>query len=190
MESTFRLEDYARIHIPLMCMQYPYVKYTRNVPFLVNKRNYNYTGINYDIDRLELVVDVDRNSPAYAAGIRPRDVIERIGRQKMNHSAEEFTAAYKRFISASMKFRDPKTQFMDTNGFSFCMYWDTFKYPMIADMMQKSEYFSAFSYLYFFAPYVNTSGNNVCAFEIKRGKEKLDVVVRPTIRTEVTIELQ
>ncbi len=190
MEESFRLDEYARIHVPLMCMQYPYVKYTRNVPYRVNKKTFNYTGISYDIDRLELIADVDRNSPAYTAGIRPRDVIERIGKQRMNRSAEEFTAAYKRFISASMQYRDPKTQFADANGFSYCMYWDTFKYPMIADMMQKTEYDPVFSYLYFFAPYVNASGNNVCTFEIKRGKEKQEIVLRPTIRTEVTIELQ
>ncbi len=190
MEESFRLDEYARIHIPLMCMQYPYVKYTRNVPFHVNKKIYNYTGINFDIDRLEQVTDVDPNSPAYAAGIRPRDVIERIGRQKMNHSAEEFTSAYKRFITASWNLRDPKTQYTDANGFSPCMYWDTFKYPMIAELMQKNEFFPAFTYLYNFAPYVNSSGNNICTFDIKRGKEKLEIVVRPTLRTEVSVELQ
>lgn len=190
MESSFRLEDYARIHIPLMCMQYPYIKYGRNVLFHMNMKSYNYTGIHYDIDRLELVVDVDRNSPAYAAGLRAKDVIERIDRHKMNHTAEEFTSGYKRFISQTMRYRDPKTMYTDANGFRYCMFWDTFQYPKIADVIQKNEYMSAFSYLYNFAPYIKSSGSNTCTFHIVRGKNKMEVVIRPTIRAGVTIEIK
>ena len=102
----------------------------------------------YDIDKLDQVVDVDRNSPAYAAGIRPRDIIEKIGRHKMDHSAEEFSSAYKRFITNTMQYRDPKTMFTDANGFKYCMFWDVFKYPQIADASQSSDYLPAFSYLY------------------------------------------
>lgn len=190
LEGSFRLDEYARVHIPLMCMQYPYVKYSRNVPFFVSKKTYNYTGIGYDIDDLSIVAEVDPNSPAYAAGIRTRDVIEKIGRHKMNRSAEEYSSLYKRFIAASMKYRDPKTQYTDANGFTQCMYWDTFKYPMIADTMQKAEYASAFSYLYYFAPYVNPSSNNACTFEIKRGKNKQEITIRPTVRTAISIGLK
>ena len=43
-----------------MCMQYPYVKYRRNVPFKVNQKTYNYTGLSYDIDRMEQIADVDK----------------------------------------------------------------------------------------------------------------------------------
>lgn len=190
LEESYRLDEYARVHIPLMCMQYPYVEYQRNVPFYITKKTYNYTGISYDIDNLGTVIDVDRNSPAYAAGIRPNDVIEKIGRHKMNHSTEDFSALYKRFVSSTMKYRDESTQFTDANGFPYCMLWDTFKYPMIADAMQKTEYASAFSYLYYFAPYVNPSGNNTCTFEIKRGKEKQEIIIRPTIRTEIQVEVK
>lgn len=190
LDASFNLGDYAQIHIPLMLMQYPYVKYIRNVPYRITKKIYNYTGIQYDIDRLELVADVDRNSPAYAAGIRPNDVVEKIGRHKMNRTPEEFTAAYKRFITQSMKYRDPKTIFTDANGFERCMYWDTFHYPKIAETLQKSEYLSAFSYIYHFAPYINPTGSNTCTFEVKRGKSKQEIIIRPTIRTELTIEIK
>lgn len=190
MESSYRLEEYARLHIPLMCMQYPYVKYSRNVLFHVDMKSYNYTGISYDINRLELVVDVDRNSPAYAAGIRAKDVIEKIGRHKMNHTAEEFTAGYKRFISQTMRYRDPKTIYTDANGFRYSMFWDTFQYPKVADAIQKNEYRSAFSYLYNYAPYISPSGTNTCTFNIVRGKNKMEVVIRPTIRAGVTVEIK
>lgn len=190
LEDSYKLEEYARIHVPLMLMQYPYVKYGRNVQYKVNQKTYNYTGISYDIDRLELITDVDRNSPAYASGLRPRDVIEKINDNKMNYSAEEFTAGYKNFISKTMKFRDPKTQFTDANGFKRCMFWDTFQYPQVADALQKSGNVGGFSYLYYYAPYVNPTGNNACTFEIKRGKNKMEMIVRPTIRREITVEIK
>lgn len=190
LDSSYRLEDYARIHIPLMFMQYPYVKYNRNVPYTVDKKLYNYTGIQYDIDRLEFVSDVDRNSPAHAAGVRPGDVIERIGKHKMNLSSDAFTSAYRKFISSTMQFRDPKTQFTDANGFNYCMFWDTFKYTQVADALQHKDANAAFSYLFYFAPYINPSGNNACVFQIKRGKEKQEITIRPTIRTEVSVEIK
>jgi len=190
LDNSYRMEDYARIHIPLMCMQYPFVKYTRNVSFTVNKKSYNYTGIQYDIDKLERIIEVDRNSPAYAAGIRAQDVIERIGRHKLNKSAEEYSKAYKRFITNTMNFRDTKTLFTDVNGFKYCMFWDTFKYTQIADAFRDTDNMAVFSYLYDFAPYVNPSGNNTCIFEIKRGKEKKEITIRPTIRAEITLEVK
>ena len=190
LENSFRLDEYAQANIPLMLMQYPYVKYERSVPFVVTQNTYNYTGINYDMDNLNVVADVDRNSPAYAAGIRARDVIDRINDNKMNYTTEEFSSAYKGFITSTMKFRDPKTQFSDANGFSRCMYWDTFSYPQIADALQKSANRAGFSYLYYYAPYVNPKGNNACSFDIKRGKNKLDVTVLPTIRRSLTVELK
>lgn len=190
MENSFRLEDYARMHIPLMCMQYPFVTYTRNCSYTVSDKAYNYTGISYNIDRLEQVADVAPNSPAYAAGIRAGDIIEKIGKHKMNYSAEELTRSYKYFINRTMEYRDPKTLFTDANGFDQCMYWDTFKYPQIADVMQKADYNPVFSYLYYFAPYINPGGNNACTFSIKRGKEKKEVVIRPNIRTETVVEVK
>lgn len=190
LESSFRLEDYVRIHIPLMCMQYPYVKYTRNIPYTVNKKSYNYTGIQYNIEQLQQVVEVDRNSPAYAAGIQANDIIERIGRHRMDRTAEEFTQAYKRFILNTMEYRDQKTQFTDANGFAHCFLWDTFKYAQVANTLQKSSAQAPFSYLYYFTPYVNPSGNNACVFHIKRGKDKKEITIRPTVRTEVTIDIK
>lgn len=189
LEDSYRLEEYARIHVPLMLMQYPYVKYGRNVTFKVSQRVYNYTGISYDIDRLELVTNVEPSSPAYTAGLRQRDVIEKINGNKMDYSAEEFTAGYKNFISRTMKYRNPKTQFTDAGGFKRCMYWDTSVYPKVADALHDAANVGAFSYLFYYAPYVDPTGNNACTFSVKRGKNKMELIVRPTIRKEVTIEI-
>lgn len=190
LESAYSLESYARTHTPLMCMQYPYIQFQRRVPFKVNQKTFNYTGINYDIDRLEFIADVDKNSPAYEAGLRPRDIIEKINDHKMNNSTEEFTAAYKGFITSTMEYRDPKTMFTDANGFTRCMYWDTFSYPKIAEAIQKPANKTAFSYLYHFAPYINPTGNNACTFKVKRDKNEMEIIVRPTIRQYVTVEIK
>lgn len=190
LSDSYKLDEYARIHAPLMCMQYPYVKYKRNVPFRVNQKTYNYTGASYDIDRIGHIASVDRNSPAYAAGLRSGDIAEKINDSRMDLSAEEFSAAYKGFITNTMKLRDPKTKFTDANGFKRCMLWDTFKYTQVADAIQKPGNKAAFSYLYNYAPYINPSGNNACTFEVKRGKNKMDIIVRPTIRRSVTVEVK
>lgn len=189
MEDTYRIDDYARIHIPLMCMQYPYVKYTRNVQYNVTKKVYNYTGLSYDINRLEMVAKVDPNSPAAIAGIRPNDIIEKIEGNSFNFTAEDATSAYKSFITTTMKLRDPKTRFTDANGFTRCMYWDTFKYTQVADAIKKNKDIAAFSYLFYYAPYINTSGTNACTFNTRRGKIKSELVIRPEIRTELTVTI-
>ncbi|MGM9759096.1 MAG: DUF4136 domain-containing protein [Parabacteroides sp.] len=190
MSDSYRLEEYVRIHTPLMCMQFPYVTYRNNVTFHACKKRYNYTGLQLDMDQLGNVVAVDRNSPAAEAGIRARDVIERVGKYKMGYSVDEFSAAYKQFIFDTMNYRDPSTLFTDANGFKYCMYWDTFKYTKVADAMQENRYLPAFTYLYAFMPFVNPSGNNSCTFTVKRGKTEMELVVRPVIRSEITLEIK
>ena len=190
METAYSLNDYAQAHTPLMFMQYPYVKYSLNVPYHISMKSYNYTGISYDINRLELISEVKRNSPAYEVGIRAKDVVEKIGRNKMGYTSEEFSKAYKQFITKTLSYRDPKTIFTDSNGFKYCMLWDVFKYPQVADAINEPDNLGAFSYLYFFTPYINPTGNNACTFVIRRGKEKKEVVIRPTIHTETTIEVK
>lgn len=190
LESPFQIEDYARIHVPLMCMQYPYVKYTRNVQYRVNKKTYNYTGLNYDVNRLELVAKVDPNSPAAAAGIRSNDIIERIEGFSMDLTAEDATAGYKSFITSTMKYRDPSTRFTDANGFTRCMFWSPLKYTQIADAIKKTKEVAPFSYLFYFEPYINTSGTNACTFNIRRGKTKFEAIIRPAIRSELSVTIE
>lgn len=185
--APYKLEDYARIFVPLMCWQYPYVQAPRNVTFGVEYKTYNYTGISYNIDRMEQVVHVDAGSPALAAGVKKQDIIERINGYSLQHTPEEFTAAYKKFIAATLPYRDRNTLFTDANGFRYGMYWDKLRYPAIADELKNEAYLPAFSYLYYFAPYVNPAETNSCNFLIKRGNNRLELTVRPVIRTSVAL---
>ncbi|WP_080905949.1 PDZ domain-containing protein [Parabacteroides sp. Marseille-P3160] len=189
LNDSYSLDDYVRVHIPLMCMQYPYVKYNRNVLFRVSQKSYNYTGISYNIDRLYEVADVDPGSPAGKAGIAPGDRIEQIEGKKLDRTTEEYTSAYKQFITSTMKLRDKKTMFTDANGFTRCMFWDTFKYPQVAKTIQNPNNLTVFSYLYYFAPYVNPSGNNQITFTVQRGNGAEEIGIRPEVRKELTIEI-
>ena len=189
MSAPYTIDDYATVHLPLMCMQFPYIKYNRNVQFILTKKGFNYTGINYNIYKLNEVAAVDPDSPAFEAGIRPGDIIERIENKRMDYSSEEFTAAYRTFISMTVKYRDTGTRFSDANGFPNCMFWDTFKYTQIAKTIKNDKYKTAFSYLYAFAPYVNPERSSLCTFNIRRSGEKLQIVVRPVFYSEKTIEL-
>ncbi|MDR1356285.1 MAG: signal protein PDZ, partial [Tannerellaceae bacterium] len=187
MSAAFRLENYAQAHIPLMLMQYPYVKYNRNPRFVLSRRTYNYTGLSYDVNTLGRILGVASGSPAANAGIAEGDVIEKIDNLTMEYSAEEYTAAYKQFITATMPYRDRSTLFADANGFGYCMYWDKFKYAQVAAAIKAQRNRAVFAYLFKYAPYVNPSGANVCRFNVQRRGEKLTVMVYPEVRTETTI---
>jgi hypothetical protein len=189
MNAPYSLEEYAAIHIPLMCMQFPYVKYSRNVQFILTKKAYNYTGINYNINRINEVVSIDPDSPAAKAGILPNDIIEKIDDKRMDYTAPEFTAAYRQFITNTLKYRDEGTRFTDANGFAGRMFWDKFKYNQIAKDFAKDNNLTAFSYLYAFQPFINPARSTSCTFDIRRGDSRIRIVVRPVFYSEKTIEL-
>jgi hypothetical protein len=44
-----------------------------------------------------------------------------------------------------------------------------------------------FSYLFNYAPFINPSGANTCTIKLKRDKEKLQFILQPEVRSEITI---
>ena len=187
LNESYSLEDFAFMHIPLMMMQYPYVKYGRNVQFRVSKKKYNYTGINYSINDISVVASVDPFSPAAQAGIMPHDRLDAIEDKRMDRTSQQFTAAYRRFILNTLKLRDKETRFTDANGFPDCMYWDTLKYPQVYNAFSKKNNLTAFSYLFKHALFINPAGNNTCSFKLRRNRERLEFIIRPEIRSEITV---
>ena len=187
LNETFSLEDFAFIHIPLMTMQFPYMKYGRNAQYRLIKKKYNYTGINYSIDNISEIASVDPYSPAAKAGIIPFDKIDNIEGKRMDRTSQQLSSAYRQFLVNTLKLRNPKTRFVDANGFPDCMYWDEFKYPMIVKEFNNKKNFTIFSYLFKYAPFINPSGNNTCSFKISRSNEKLEFILRPEIRSEITL---
>ena len=185
--ESYSLEEFAFIHIPLMTMQYPYMKYGRNVQYRLSKKKYNYTGINYNIENISEVASVDQFSPAAKAGVMPLDKIDAIEDKRMDRTSQQFTSAYRQFLVNTLKYRDEKTRFVDANGFPDCMYWDELKYPLIVKEFNKKNNLTAFSYLFKHAPFINPDGNNSCSFKLKRDSEKLEFIIRPDVRSEITV---
>ena len=187
LNESYSLEDFAFIHIPLMAMQFPYMKYGRNVQYRLSKKKYNYTGINYNIENISEVASVDPYSPAAKAGIMPFDKIDAIEDKRMDRTSQQFTSAYRQFLVNTIKLRNEKTRFIDANGFPDCMYWDEFKYAQVAKAFSNKNNLTAFSYLFKYAPFINPGGNNTTSFKLKRGSDKLQFLIRPEIRSEITV---
>ncbi|MDR3339226.1 MAG: DUF4136 domain-containing protein [Candidatus Symbiothrix sp.] len=188
LQSDYPIEDYADFHIPLMFMQYPYLKSADQAKFFYSHYRYNYTGIGYNMDNLKEIIHVNRATPAEKAGILTGDVIEKINDIKFNNNAKSADSKYKQFILNTMPFRDEKTQFTNAEGFTKCMYWNPLNYVRISDAIKKTEFSSVFSYLFYFEPYINLSGSNIVSFDIVRGKQKLTIKVKPVIVEEELFE--
>ncbi|MDR3308906.1 MAG: DUF4136 domain-containing protein [Tannerella sp.] len=190
MNERFSIEDFAEVHISLMIMQFPYLKYGRNVQFRLSKKKYNYTGVNYSIENLSQIASIDPYSPAYNAGMMAYDMIDYIADKRAEPSSQKLTSAYKQFLVNTLKLRADSTRFTDANGFPDCMEWDKSKYPLVTKAFENKNNCTVFSYLFRYAAFINPSGNNTCSFKIDRDKEKLEFALRPEIRSEITVVVE
>ena len=188
LKSNYPLTNYAQFHIPLMLMNYPYPKSTEDPQYYYSRTNHNYTGINFNMDNMKEIVDVDFSASAEEAGINIGDIIEKINGIKFENNTKSAGNKYKQFILKTNHLRDPKTQFTNADGFSRCMYWDKMKYVQVSDEFRKPEHATAFSYLFYFEPYINLSETNILHFDIKRGTKKLTIRIKPIIVTEEIFE--
>ena len=184
LQSNYPLTDYAEFHVPLMFMQYPYPKSLETAKFYYRCSTYNFTGISYNMDNLKEVSEVAPFSPAEKAGIKSGDVIEKINGIKLVNNIKTADNNYKQFIYKTLSYRDPATQFTNAEGFTRCMYWDKMKYALIQDEFRKPEFSTIFSYLFYFEPYINLSHTNIITFNIKRGRQNLEIKVKPVIYSE------
>jgi hypothetical protein len=188
LQSNYSLADYAEFHIPLMFMQYPYPKSKETAHFYYASRKYNFTGINYNMDDLKEITEVDPSSPAATSGIQGGDIIEKINGIKFISNVKTADSNYKQFIYKTSSFRDTNSQFTNAEGFTRCMYWDKMKYAQIQDEFRKPEFSTSFSYLFYFRQYINLSGTNIISFSIKRGNLKEEIRIKPVIVSEEVFE--
>lgn len=188
LSANYSLEEYAKFHIPLMMMQYPYSEIKSDSKYFVSFSRYNYTGIYYDADEMSMINDVDEDSPAFAAGIRPGYKINKLNGRNFDFTKNEITNGYRYFLEETKSYRDSSTKFIGTDGYGDYMYWNAGYYTDIAKQFKKNEYVTNFSYLYDFAKYVNPKYNGVMTIEAWDGIQKRLFTIRPIIKESVVIK--
>ncbi|WP_029904330.1 PDZ domain-containing protein [Prevotella sp. 10(H)] len=188
LSSKYSLDEYVRFHTPLMLKQFPYSTPKNGALYKVDFNRYNYTGIYYDSNDLATVKEVEADSPAFKAGIRPGYVIKKINNLKFDQNKEKLSEGYKRFIDETMVFRDQASRFTNAEGYYDCMYWNVGYYPEIAKEIAKPRYQSQFSYLYSFRNYVGNHADNRITIEAWDGMQTRIFTVIPEIRKSVTVK--
>ncbi|NDV94214.1 PDZ domain-containing protein [Dysgonomonas sp. 521] len=187
LSAQYSLSDYVKFHTPLMLKQFPYSGNRTEAQYIVEVNKYNYTGLYFDADDLGHIKDMDLNSPAYIAGLRPGYIIQKVNNKKFERNKDYLSAGYKRFIDNTMVFRNQDTRFTNAEGYPDCMFWSVGYYSDIAKEFTKSDYLTQFAYLYNFEKYINSKGDNRITIEAWDGVQKRIFQVTPQIRQSVTI---
>lgn len=188
LSSKYSLENYVRFHTSLMLKQFPFTTRKTEADYHIDFNKYNYTGLYYDANNLTIIKDVDMDSPAYTAGMRPGYVIKKINNKKFEPTKENLSEGYKAFISETMVLRDQATRFTNAEGYTDCMYWSVGYYPEIAKELNKPKYSAYFSYLYDFEKYINTKDDNTIVIEAWDGMQNRIFRITPEIRKSVILK--
>lgn len=187
LSAQYSLSDYVKFHTPLMLKQFPYSNNKTEAQYIVEINKYNYTGLYFDADDLGHIKDMDMNSPAYIAGLRPGYIIQKINNKKFERNKDNLSAAYKLFIDNTMIFRDQSTRFTNAEGYPDCMFWSRGYYSDIVKEFNKAEYLTQFSYLYNFEQFISGKNDNIITIEAWDGMQKRVFQITPQVRQSVAI---
>jgi C-terminal processing protease CtpA/Prc len=187
LSAQYSLSDYVKFHTPLMLMQFPYTGNKSGAQYIVEVNKYNYTGLYFDTDDLGYIKDIDSDSPAYAAGLRPGYIIQKINNKKFERNKDNLSAGYRLFIDNTMVFRDQSTLFTNTDGYTECMFWSPGCYTDIVKEFNNPDYPSQFSYLYYFEKYVSGKNDNNIKIEAWDGIQKRIFRIIPQVRQSAAI---
>lgn len=180
-KSNYGLENYLETNLPLILLKYPYPGSFNLATYEVNFLQYNYTGLNYNIDNISEVDYVDPRSPAAEAGIRRGDIIKSIQGVKFDSNLKALTNSYRRFINETTDLRNPNTRYTDTNGYKDCMFWEVGEYNQVSKILNKKSFRTVFTYLFNFNQYVDWETPRTLSVEIERAKERINFEITPKV---------
>lgn len=191
--DSFSLDLYGELTLPIMFMQYPFVRYAFRPIVRVAQNRYLYTGITYHEKDLTLIESVDEQSPAFQAGIRKGDRIVQINRMNTG-SFDQMTSLYLAFVRDSYKYRNFHYPLRLRNAQSVSYFWNEYSNRSIRRMMRTPGYQSAMSYLFGFRPYVSSkkelSNAGKVTFQIIRDQGLFEVEVWPELKENSYITLE
>ena len=183
LKGNYPLLDYLEMNLPLILIKFPYSKNESLGKYRVKFSRFNYTGISYDINDLKTIVYVAPDSPAAKAGIVAGDVVTNVRGYSFKHNSKNLTESYRRFIAETMKYRDPKTKYTDSSGFSNAMFWDiSYYYDIAKEFDNKKKYNSGFTYLFSFNQYIDWEIAKSIPFEVKRKGASISFDIVPELR--------
>lgn len=188
LSANYMLEDYVKLHTPLMLKQFPYSERKSSAEYIVDFNRYNYTGMYFGADNLLVVNDVEAGSPAYQSGVRAGYQVQKINNKKFNQTKEALSEGYRDFIAETMPLRDETTRFTDAEGFADCMFWNPAYYADVLKDFNKTSYHTNFSYLYGFEKYINSKSDNKVVVEAWDGNYKRIFTITPEIRHSVILK--
>lgn len=187
--GDYSLEDYCRMHVPLMMTAYPYKMPAGGLKFTVDLKDYLYTGANFNRKDLSILESMDEHSPAYLAGLRQGDRVLSVNGIAFPRSDADAKRLYADFVAETMPLRDATGEFINerTNAPSFP--WNSADYKNIAREFKKTKYAAGFSYLFAYENFIGGKSKDELTFKVDRRGHTLTFRVRAERRkAEVVTE--
>lgn len=189
LSEAISIAEYAEAAVGTMLLGFPFVK-DFNTPLLsAHTLNYNYTGVLYSQNNLNLIVGIEDNSPAMKAGLRPGDIIQSINGQRLDiYDSNTLVERYLGVAERLQRYRDRDLPPLEALvGGIPVSYWRVDNYESVASQLSKDSNDTAFSYLFAFRPYILGKEGKVVIYEILRNGQIYFVPISPEYRNETTI---
>lgn len=189
LSDAMSIGEYAQSAIATMLTGFPYVAYNHSPTLKVHSLRYNYTGLIYSAKRMNLIVDVEDNSPAMRAGLRPGDLIRSINGIRLTPGdSDSILEDYFKTAERLERYRDKDLPALKALVADIPLsYWRVSSYDSIASTLRSGGSSTAFAYLFGFRPYVSERSDKSVIYEIEREGQVYFVPVAPEYRDETTI---
>lgn len=182
------LEEYVRIHTPLLLMQFPFGESKVNPVYALAKNKFNYTGMYLDAKDLKTITDVDNDSPAYRAGLRSGYVIRKIDNISFDFDKKVLMDTYEDFIWKTTSYRDRTSLAKLSGDGDNNLPWNRIYLRSIQEAFADKKNKTAFAYLYKFEDYINCGNENTLYIEAWDGYQQRRFRVTPEVRESLVVK--